>query len=160
MPVTYEVIGTNTFSSASAGITFSSIPQTYSDLRLVFTGRSNGYAAVRFNENSSGYCHVGIYGGVGNNGVSRSYGYAGLTTFGLGTGEPVLSTFDIMGYTTARHKVCITKTSADFNSAQAITFRGITAWRNTAAINSITFYANTYGFNAGSNFTLYGIASA
>ena len=161
MATTYEVIGTNTFSSASSGITFSSIPATYTDLRLVFTGRSDGYAAVRFNGSSSGYTHVGIYSDTGGNGVSQSYGIAGLTTFGLGTGEPVLATFDIMGYATSNHKVCITKLSADYNSAQKIAFRGIMAWRNTSVINSITFSSGDGAANLVSGtLTLYGIKAA
>ena len=161
MPVTYEVIATNTFSSASSGITFSSIPATYTDLRLVFAGRSNGYAAIRFNGSSSGYCHSGIYGDTGNNGISQSYAIAGLTTFGLGTGEPVLATFDIMGYTTSNHKVCITKLSADFNSAQKMAFRGITAWRNTSAITSLVFSSGDGASNLLlGTVTLYGIKAA
>jgi len=161
MASTYEVIGTNTFTSASAGITFSSIPQTYSDLRLVFRGKSNGYAAIRFNANSSGYCHVGIYNDNGDNGVSQSYAYAGLTSFGLGTGQPVLATFDIMGYTTSNYKVCLTKLSADFNYSQKMSFRGITAWRNTSAITSLVFSSGDGTSNLISGtVSLYGIKAA
>lgn len=163
MPSTYDKIASTTFSSPSAGITFSSIPATYTDLRLVFSGRSNGYAAIRFN-NASGafYTNTGIRENSGNTQTSQTYLYAGFTTFGLGSGEPVLSTFDIMGYASENYKVCITKTSMDYNSSQVVAFRGIGAWRaDTAPIDTITFSSGDGGSNLIlGTLTLYGIRAA
>ena len=41
MPATYEPIATTTLGSAATNITFSSIPATYTDLRLVLVARSD-----------------------------------------------------------------------------------------------------------------------
>jgi glycosyltransferase involved in cell wall biosynthesis len=43
MPATYEPIATTTLGSAAASITFSSIPATYTDLRLVIVGNLSSF---------------------------------------------------------------------------------------------------------------------
>ena len=52
MPTTYEPIATQTLGSAAATITFSSIPATYTDLRLVLVGTSTISANPKINFNS------------------------------------------------------------------------------------------------------------
>jgi len=57
MPSTYTPIATNTLASVSTGVTFSSIPSTYTDLVLVINYRLDGTGtgaagALRFNSDS------------------------------------------------------------------------------------------------------------
>ena len=56
MATTYEPIATNTLGSAAANITFSSIPATYTDLRVVvvaLTTNNNWNIELRLNSDSS-----------------------------------------------------------------------------------------------------------
>ena len=59
MPATYTLIASNTLSSNTTTVTFSSIPATYTDLVLRLSGRINVSAwsaalTIRFNGNTSG----------------------------------------------------------------------------------------------------------
>ncbi len=58
MPITYEPIATTTLGSAAANIDFTSIPSTYTDLRLVLVVRSDRASTVdsvnlRFNSDTT-----------------------------------------------------------------------------------------------------------
>jgi hypothetical protein len=47
------------------------------------------------------------------------------------------------------------------SNASTIVIAGVSLWRSTAAINSVTIYTGSgNNWDAGSTFTLYGIASA
>ena len=79
MPTTYEPIATTTLGSAAASITFSSIPATYTDLRVVFNGTVTEVGETlyyRFNsDGASNYSITQVYGASGT-AASRRLGSA------------------------------------------------------------------------------------
>lgn len=164
MDKTYEPITTHTLGSTTASVTFSSIPQTYTDLILVCfanyaTGAAEGSITLQFNgDTASNYSWLYMAGngsstasGGGNNqtvAVGGSGGSSSGSHFGTGIAE-------IYNYSnTTTYKSVLTRADAN-NGAQA----WCSAWRNTNAINSILIFG-PYSFAANSTFTLYGIKAA
>lgn len=157
---TYVAIATNTLSSATASVTFSSIPSTYTDLVLVIIGNagSGTSATMRFNSDSSAlYSNTFIQGdgiNVGNfRDVNTTSNWAGSF---YNTTNPTIAKHSIMNYAnTTTYKTSIIR--ADY--ATGYTATAVQMWRSTAAITSITL-ATGVNFSIGSTFSLYGIAAA
>jgi hypothetical protein len=157
MPRTYEPIATQTLGTATATVTFSSIPQTYTDLILVFDGTITTTASTPFQLNSdtgSNYSMTRIYGD-GSSAVStrNSNETSGLITI-ANTGQ---SNFiaNFMNYSnTTTYKTVISRGGTASGYTTLIT----SLWRSTAAITSISLITVTYA--SGSTFTLYGIKAA
>lgn len=167
MPATYEPIATTTLGSAEASITFSSIPATYTDLRLVFVNQETGLAGnsryIRFNSDSSAtYSRTKL---VGTGTEAYSTRQTNQTTLRIAEGgtsaSPIwqLQTIDIFSYAGSTNKTCL-MTSSEDNNGSGNVLRGVGLWRSTDAINSIliTMFAGT--FAAGTTATLYGILKA
>lgn len=160
MPNTYVALATQTLGSATASVTFSSIPQGYTDLVLIITGTVSSEGAVRFQCNgdtATNYSTTLLYG----NGSSALSGRAANQNFGaVGRIGTVVSNSIIhfMNYSnTTTNKTVISRgnTSNLFITAQA------TLWRATpAAITSIVLTPeNAANWDSGSTFSLYGIAA-
>ena len=163
MPITYERIAAATLSTASSLITFSSIPTTYTDLKVVFDATSaNGtYPTFRFNSDSTGsYSMTYIY----SSGSSASYGILGNQSEiyplqGLSSAVPTVVTLDIFNYRSGTNKSMWIDIVGDGYKPV-----GPGLWRNTSVINRIDITA-LYGsspntFAAGTVASLYGIAAA
>lgn len=162
MPKTYEPIATNTLSSATPSVTFSSIPQTYTDLVCVVSAKA---ATTAYD------LYLQFNGDTGNN-----YSWTALS----GTGTSAVSTRNSNGpaiqmdnYGSVRTTDFNTNISHIMNYSNSTTYKTVLAragaaasgvdvnvglWRNTAAITSMTLYINS--FAVGSTFTLYGVKSA
>ena len=166
MPSTYEPIATTTLGSAAASITFSSIPSTYTDLKIVFVGTatlSGINANVRFNsDTASNYSNTAL-GGDGSTAQSvsaTSQTYNQLTVFnGINGTIPTLRTMDIFSYAGSTYKTCLTTESNDFNGSGS-SARTVQLWRSASAINTILIYASSSTFTTGTTATLYGIKNA
>ena len=166
MPATYEPIATSTLGSAASSITFSSIPGTYTDLRLVlvaFGAGGNAWPGVRFN-NDTGTNYSGTI--LRGQGVSASSAYdpsankIDLIYDGVaGTTIPALFEVDIFSYTSSVNKTLLAASSGDRNGAGQVA-RLVGLWRNTAVINRIDLIANNWNFGANTTATLYGILKA
>lgn len=169
MAVTYEPIATTTLGSAAASIVFSSIPSTYTDLRIVLLGTYASVGtnpAMRFNgDTASNYSVTELYG-TGTTAATTS-----TSTFPFinlvrqqsitDTTTPVLFTIDIFSYAGATNKTCLVAGSNDVNSTSGWINRIVGLWRSTAAITSITLYPyDATNINAGTVATLYGIKAA
>lgn len=155
---TYTTIASTSLPSGSSSIVFSSIPQTYTDLQLIFSGTvATGATNPLFYLN----------GDTGNN-----YGYTRWYAFGTGRGSDSnnngnyyigditqtynLSIVDVMNYTnTTSWKTMITRGHIVDSSESLI----VGTWRSTAAINSITI-SNAQNFLTGTTVTLVGIKAA
>ena len=166
MPATYEPIATTTLGSAAASITFSSIPATYTDLRLVFVGTTTtgGSGYCRFNSDSgSNYSATYLRGDGSTASSARSSNYDrvpfGDGDYGISTSVPELDTIDIFSYAGSTNKTCLVTISPDKNGSGTLG-RTVSLWRNTAAITSITLTNGGTNWATGTTATLYGIKNA
>ena len=172
MPVTYEPIATTTLSSQSTTITFSSIPQTYTDLRFVFLGYEQENSSItkrfRFNgDTGSNYNHIHMTAtGASRVGSSEASG-TGMRFASNQIGDPsgvnTLATIDILNYTGSQLKTTIQQVSsmADAGGNSGYVQKGLGMWNSTAAINSVVFmFLNSSNYGAGTMVTLYGIKAA
>lgn len=157
---TYTPIATYTLGSNTT-VTFSSIPQTYTDLLLVTeaTGTTNGAMDVRFNgDTGSNYSRTGFYGD-GTSGSSYRNNNLPYGLISAGVSSSAISLTHILSYTnSSTYKTFLTRGN------EATTHSGLAMylWRNTSAITSISLTGDPIGSNigAGSTLTLYGIAAA
>lgn len=171
MANTYTLIEAKTLGSAVASVTFSSIPQTYTDLKLVYSVRNSGSAdpwyqvLIQFNSDStaSNYPYRYIYGlassagsGTGNQAVGYSVS-ASATASTFSNGE-----IYIPNYTNASNYKSISGDVVNENNASTnIVALYATLWQGTAAaITSLTLTQNANDFVQYSTFYLYGISNS
>lgn len=166
MPSTYEPIATTTLGSAASSITFSSIPATYTDLRIVLVtnGVTSGVNAFcRFNSDTgTNYSFTSLYGEGTAAGSNRSTGSNGMQLdfyYSLDITIPNMITLDIFSYAGSTNKTSLITFSNNLNGLGS-TERGVGLWRSTAAINTILLYMNGQNFKIGTIATLYGIKAA
>lgn len=163
MPATYEPIATTTLSSAATTITFSSIPGTYTDLRLVASCVfvSGTQVRIRFNSDTGSNYSRTLILGDGTSAISdRNSNQSTYTPSRDPFSSNQLFTFDIFSYAGSTNKSLLSTASQDANGSGNIV-NGVGLWRNTGAITSIDFFsadANTLA--SGTTVTLYGILKA
>jgi len=173
MPSTYTLISSNVLSSSAASVTFSAIPNTYTDLVVKYSARGdNGGidydgAYLRFNGDSTSlYSNTNLF--VNNTTIYSNRG-TGSTIEGLMDTNGSTSTSNtfsnteiyIPNYTsivskpTSRFGVVETNATTSYLGFQA----GL--YRNTTAITSLTLgVVYSSNFLAGSSFYLYGIKNS
>lgn len=160
---TYVALDTKTVTSAVASVTFTSIPQGYTDLRLVARGVSSGGdidLSFRLNgDTGSNYSRTFLWGsgsaaGSGRN-TNLSFGRLNYGSYWTTSNESVILA-DFMNYSNATtYKTVL---SRDNNSAIGVG-ANVNLWRSTSAITSIEIYTSAFNIAVGSTFTLYGIAA-
>lgn len=168
LPSTMTPIATQTLNSAAASMSFTNIPQQYTDLYIVTStkGTNSGGSEVyfmRFNSDSgTNYSYTEIYGsgvsaGSGGSSNSSAGSRAGRLT-GLNSTEFATNIIHIQNYSsTSVYKTSLTHE----REASGWLSTNVSLWRSTSAITSITFYSNSgYNTGAGSTVTLYGIKAA
>ena len=158
MPSTYTPIATQTLTSSSATVSFSSIPSTYTDLVLVYSGTavSSDTMYYRFNSNTSTIYSDTYLFGDGTSGSGRHANYDAIIAAGINTTQSV-QVINIMNYAnTSTFKTTLLRGNAS-GTAATVVFAGL--WRSTDAITSIQLNI-TANFASGSTFTLYGIKAA
>ncbi len=162
LPSTMIPIATNTLSSASATVTFSNIPQNYTDLVVVFNGLMTGASGMLLQLNSdtgANYSDTIMYG-TGSAAVSMrdsnvSQIYAEAT--GGGTTNQHTQIFNFQNYSnTTTYKTVLIRNAKNVNEVGAT----VGLWRNTGAITTIRLFVSSNNFSSGSTFTLYGIKAA
>lgn len=167
MANTHGLIQTITVGTATATMDFTSIPQTYTDLKLLISGRvtqsSPSDIYVDFNGVTTGYTRKIIY----TDDYVTIYGYSDsargfLTAQGSSSTANVFTIGElyIPNYTGANNKVISALTNTE-NNATAASFN-ITGgtWNNTAAITRITLTIPSSTFVQYSSASLYGIKNA
>jgi hypothetical protein len=166
MPKTYTPIATQTHPGGGGVITFSSIPQTYTDLILIMnTGiaGSGGSMYVRMNGDSgSNYSQTTMRG---SGSAVTSFRYSGSLIYLDYYGPTLDSTnsnyiIQLNSYSnTTTNKPVLVRTNAVGNSGAGMEFHA-GVWRSTAAITSLTIGPTGGNIFSGSTFTLYGILKA
>ena len=160
----YTPITSQTVASTTTTINFTSIPQTYTDLVLVISGKRNtssNYIVMQFNgDTASNYSHVFTYGDGANYGTTRGGTssiyldlYANMTQY-----TRSIRHVNIMNYTNAtNYKVVCSQ--AGLGNVSRDTIFG--TWRSNSAITSLSVFDPGGGqFQVGSIFTLFGIKAA
>ena len=165
MPATYEPIATTTLATTSTSVTLSSIPSTYTDLRVVVYLKSSGTSDYGLRgyingDTGSNYSETNLQGyGSAVSSQLTSQSQASYTfTYGF-SNEGALFTFDFFSYAGSTYKTFLVTGSNDQNGSGSVD-RSVQLWRSTSAINSINFFPASNDFAAGSTFTLYGIKNA
>jgi hypothetical protein len=165
MPLTYEPIATTTLGSASSTITFSSIPSSYTDLRISFVARASANYIrfrLRFNgDTGNNYDFMYLVGTRSNAVASISSGlpYIQADLDGTIIAQPSFYLLDIFSYLGSNKKTCLISSNEDKDSTGRVSVIG-SLWNSTSAITSITIYSDTSTFATGTIATLYGIKAA
>lgn len=165
MATTYEPIATTTVSLQST-ITFSSIPSTYTDLKLVWVGTVslNGGVQVKLNSDAGGNYSLSLLSGDGSAAAGVSSGGENqlyLAGYQAGTSSitPTTATMDIFSYAGSTYKTCLVSYSGDLNGSGYVE-SSVQLWRSTSAVNSLTMFNTGAGRNLTGTATLYGIKAA
>lgn len=169
MAKTYEPIATSTLGSAAVSITFSSIPNTYTDLKIIVSNAkvtATGFSGyLRFNSDSGTNYSFTLLGGNGTSAsTSASATRNTLPIMGwitnLSTTTPSMAIIEVFSYAGSTNKTVLTKAVYDLNGSGA-TENYVGLWSNTSAINNITVnQSGGTGWAAGTTATLYGILKA
>ncbi len=169
MPTTYEPIATQTLTGTAGIITFSSIPQTYTDLVLIQSARvSSAYdiTAIRVNSVVSNYSGTYIEGngsaassGRGTAEIALRAGYVPGTSY---TGEWSAEIYNFMNYSnTTTNKTVLSRTNFTGSAVGFNVQAKVSLIPTTSAITQITTQpVNGALWAIGSTFTLYGIKAA
>jgi hypothetical protein len=170
MPTTYEPIATNTLSSPTTSFTFSSIPQTYTNLRLIVSAIANTTAingVVYVNSDTTANYARTTYGTNGNGlfaGRAQTTNFIQFTIFNaIDTTNMAYRALDFFDYTnTSIYKPVLTQEFSPVNStSNGSILKGAQVWASTAAITSLNINtASGNSFGVGSVFTLFGIKAA
>lgn len=173
MANTFKKIQTITVGSGgSSTIEFTSIPQTYTDLKIVlsvrFSNAGTDTLGVQFNSSTSGYSARWVTG----NGATASSGSdtsspLALGYQALGGSDTTASVFGnaeiyIPNYTSSNNKSVTSDTVSENNATTAWQALNAGLWSNTAAITSVTLkpYSGAGSFVQYSTATLYGVSNA
>ena len=152
--------------SNQLGITFSNIPNTFTDLMVVYSLRLNvgeDYFGVQLNGSAANFSLRNLFGnGSSATSDSRSDGLIGNTAVNTTFTANTFSNGQlyIPNYTSSANKSLSNDTVTENNATTA--GQRITAllWSNTAVISSLTLDApNSDSFVTGSSATLFGIKS-
>jgi hypothetical protein len=170
MPNTYTLISSTTVGAGSAAnITFSSIPNTYTDLSILISGRgaSNGGGTnqawdnftVKFNGSSSNYSGRWLNNtdNSSNSGSSTSLIYSFSDYAGATANTFANVGLYIPNYASSNFKSVSLDNAPENNSTANVI--GLTAglWSDTAAITSVTFTLAIGNWAQYSSAYLYGI---
>lgn len=163
---TYEKISAVNLTSNAATISFTAIPQTYTDLRITMCSKldvANDTVNIQFNGNTSSiYDQMLFYdnGGTQASGLNTNNSSFGFPQGANGKNYPTFTTGDIMNYTSSSFQKTLLTTAGCVDGST----RGLTVemgrFKSTAAITSILLYANSGNFVANTKCTLYGILKA
>lgn len=170
MPTTYQLIASNTLGSSAASVTFSSIPNTYTDLVLKWSARTDASGSqydsiyLKFNGNSANYSRVTLRG----NGAAAASQIASNQTEAnilISASAPTgtANTFSnvelyIPNYAGSTNKPFSSFSAQENNTTTAFIFANANLWSNTSAITSIALTPEIGpNFVSGSSFFLYGI---
>ena len=170
MANTFELISSVTVGSGgAASIDFTSIPSTYTDLCLKFSGRASSnsgfpWAVVRatFNGSSSNWTYRAIYGdGSGASSAVSSVSELGFGTSSLNTANTFGNTeIYIPNYAGSAYKSASVDSVTENNATQTLSALETNLWANTAAITSISLPCPSGTWVQYSTAYLYGVKNA
>lgn len=164
MATTYEAIASYTVPSSASSYTFTSIPQTYTDLILIINGTASsadnaldmqvGNTSI---DTGSNYSTTAIYG---TGSAAASYRATGDTKMDIGRADTTsgASIIHIQSYSnTTTYKTILSR-----GNDSSLVIATVNLWRSTSAINTIKVGRFSSGGTISTNTTLalYGIKAA
>jgi hypothetical protein len=171
-------LATTVLSANTASVTFSSIPQGYTDLKVVWSGRQSrneyvaAYTLVQFNSSTSGYTYRTFQADVPGTPTSQTESGVGIST-GIIIGfvsnnNNTANTFGstemyVSNYSSSNYKTVSGEGMSENNSSNTGVLMTAGLWSNTAAITSITlspWVGSSFNWLTHSTFTLYGVKAA
>jgi hypothetical protein len=172
MANTFTLIQVQTLSSNQTTVTFTSIPQTYTDLQLVYSVRNTtganyaGNAYLTFNGATSRYYEMLFYnasGEIGAVGKANVDPYLQWPVLSQGAGTSIFSSgqFYIANYTSTNPKSGLSDWVSEDTVTPWMTFNA-SYWDPTSnvAITSMSFTSHLNQFAQYSSFYLYGIKNS
>jgi hypothetical protein len=168
MAQTYEPIQTTTLGTATNIVTFSSIPQTYTDLILITnfaTSVLNEDAYVQFNSDTgNNYSRTHVRGNgasaLSSRAANQPFIPIDIDSSGTTLNTGIQTATHFMNYSNATtNKTVICRSGTNGGSFTGTTLL-LGLWRNTNAITRIDIKATGGNFVVGSTFTFYGVKSA
>ncbi len=165
MPTRRQLIQKITLNADTSSITFSNIPQNYTDIKIVSSARCSRSSivsdlAVAFNGSTSNFTGRSLYG----DGASAASNSAATRMFGVMNGATsTANTFGnaevyVPNYAGSSNKSFLVKGAQETNASTAYISQIAGLWSSTAAITSITLSdLNSSNLVSGSTFYLYGI---
>jgi len=164
---TYVPIATQTLSTAASSITFSSIPSTYTDLRIVIVGTTSSSSVnlnIQFNGETGASATTYSFTSITGNGsaaashnATNTWSWVPTWVTGLQTSIPTFYTIDIFSYAGSTYKTGLMTTSTDINGSGSVE-RSVGLYRNTSSITSLSFtQTGSVTYSAGTTATLWGI---
>lgn len=157
--------------SGAANIEFTNIPQTFTDLKLVVSGRTTqgnvyGGGALQFNSDTgSNYRWRRIYGSGSSAASDNSTSATSITNWDIVGANATASVFSnielyVFNYTLSNQKPVSIEYVGENNATEAYLGLVVGLWTGTAAITSIKIYSNGGNLVQFSSATLYGIKKA
>jgi hypothetical protein len=156
MPATYEPVATQSVSGVSS-ISFTSIPATYTDLKLVFVGYNDApLMKIEFNGDSSNG-GVTMMIGNGSSAASARYGTQWLYVWTPNANSYFTLAVNIFNYAnTNTYKSWLGRCDIAHGAGGPTAAGG--TWRSTSAINRVDI--STSSLTMSGTFTIYGIKAA
>ncbi len=153
---TYSPIASHTLSANATSVTFSGIPQGYTDLKIIFKGTATASVGVnmRFNgDTSTNYNRAFMYADGSGMASSRSIDQSSIDfTLLASRGHTI---FDINGYSGSIKRKTVLISNDYYENAVV---RTVGVWRNTSPITSISFSVASENIASGTVISLYGLA--
>ena len=162
MANTYIKLNNTTLTTASSTITFSSIPNTYKDLVLHFSGRCtavNYDVNISFNGSTASFATKRLYSNGSTNSTDSPARFTGFIT----GSTDLANTFGDSSVYIHQYAAAVNKqyyVTMNQPSNANTTYFGIShgMWSVTTAINSITITSASGNFEVGTTAYLYGIS--
>ena len=165
---TYTRIASQTTTGSVQTVTFSNLPQNFTDLVCVMqvVSSSSNTLFMRFNSNTGSNYSATRLSGSGTSAVSdrdsnATYGLLSNYAYPTSTAGNTNTILQIPNYSnTTTNKTFLVRSNSAGAGVDAI----VGLWRQTSAIDSISFSTNGFtsstSISSGSTFTIYGIAAS
>lgn len=154
---TYIALANITLTTTDSEVIFGSIPNTYRDLVLVWSGTSNSLGLQFNGDTGSNYPVVQAQSSIA---TSVSGGETSITPSWVGwSGNDHMFTSNIMDYSaTNKHKTVLTRANINISTGRSVAMQAA-RWANLNAINSIRIFTFSGSMQPGVQIALYGIVS-
>jgi hypothetical protein len=162
MANTYIKLASNTVTTAATSIVFSSIPNTYKDLMLQFSGRCtavNYDVYMSFNGSTASFASKRLYSNGSTNSSDSPARFTGFVTasndLANAYGDSIVYIHQYAAAVNKQYNVSMVQPS-NANNTYFGASQGM--WSVTTAINSITLTCVSGNFEVGTTAYLYGIS--